>query len=88
MRRDGFLPPVTIFGLLDEELATAVERGDGSHDVLWLDIRSLEATRRESGASPDAACHCRGKKEKRPHRRQQAPPERIRRAFCLFFFSS
>jgi Transposase IS116/IS110/IS902 family len=52
-------------GLLDEKLAAAVERGDGSDLVHGLDLRSPEAARRrtQGGPSLDAAGHCRGKKK-------------------------
>ena len=50
---------------MDEGAATAVERGDGSHDVLRLDIRSPETTRSgiESSPSSDAAAIAAAKKK-------------------------
>src|ERR1700692_4658792 len=58
---------------LDENSAGALDSGDGSHHLHWLDLRSSEATCScpEGGASADAACHRRGQEEKRSHRCQQ-----------------
>jgi hypothetical protein len=50
---------------MDENTVAAVERGDGSHDVHRLDLRSSETARRstEGDASLDAARHCCREKE-------------------------
>src|SRR5215472_12735856 len=60
-------------GKMDEDASAAVDSGDGSHHLHWLDLRSSEATCGclEGGTSADAACHCRGQEEKRSHRCQQ-----------------
>jgi len=51
--------------LLDEDPTAAVERGDGSHSVHGLDLRSSQAARRhaEGGAAPDATGYRSGKKK-------------------------
>src|SRR6266852_3596518 len=58
---------------LDENAAPSVERGDGSDHVYGVDLRLPQATcsRPEGGTPADAAGHCSGEKEERPHRRQQ-----------------
>src|SRR5258708_25319306 len=56
-------------GPLDENIAAAVDRGDGSHGFYRVDLRLLAATCRstESCPSADAAGHCGGGKEERSH---------------------
>src|SRR6266436_7101937 len=55
-------------GPLDENAATAVERGDGSDHVHRLDLRSPQTacSRPEGGPPADAAGHCSCEKEERP----------------------
>ncbi len=55
-------------GPLDENAATAVERGDGSDHVHRLDLRSPQTacSRPEGGPPADAAGHCSSEKEERP----------------------
>jgi hypothetical protein len=60
------------FRSLDENIAAALDRRDGSDHVHGQDLRSLGAARcgAESRAPADAASH-RRRDEERPHRRQQ-----------------
>src|SRR5580704_2220976 len=58
---------------LDKNTTAAVDRGDGSHRFYRVDLRSLAAARlrAEGSTSVDAAGHCGGEKEERPHRREE-----------------
>ncbi len=58
----------TRVGLLDEDSATAVDRGDGGDDLQRLDLRSpASPCHPDQGGSPvDAACDCSGQEEERP----------------------
>src|ERR1700722_17087535 len=60
-------------GFLDENTPAAMDGGDGSDDLHWLDLRSSAASRGglEGGSSADAASHRSGEKEERSHRCQQ-----------------
>src|SRR5246127_3227762 len=71
-RQDRFDP--TRAGLLDEDSAPAVDRGDGGDDLQRLDLRSPAAACHpdQGGTSIDAARDCCSQEEERPDRCQQA----------------
>ena len=62
-----------VLDALDEDPATAVDGGDGSHRLYRLDLRSSEAprSRPEGRSSADAAGDRGSEEEERSHRRQQ-----------------
>ena len=69
--RQGWIDPMRA-GLLDEDSAPAVDRGDGSDDLQRLDLRSSASACHPIGGSPvDAASDCSGQEEERPNRCQK-----------------